>query len=66
MDFHGRAAAHKPKTMRNAMRQLEWCEAHWTLEQRKCVLRSDESLPDSLMEESGIGGGQENITWLNA
>ncbi|KAM9473079.1 transcription activator BRG1-like [Salvelinus alpinus] len=46
MGFHGRAAAHKPKiTMRNAKRRLEWCKArrHWTLEQWKRVLWSDES-----------------------
>ena len=46
MGFHGRAAAHKPKiTMHNAKRQLEWCKArrHWTLEQCKLVLWSDES-----------------------
>jgi hypothetical protein len=46
MGFHGRAAAHKPKIMRNSKRYLEWCNAHrhWTLEQWKCVLWSDESL----------------------
>jgi hypothetical protein len=46
MGFHGRASAHKPKiTMRNAKRWLEWCKArhHWTLEQWKCVLWSEES-----------------------
>jgi hypothetical protein len=46
MGFHGRAATHKPKiTMRNAKRWLEWCKArrHWTLEQWKRVLCSDES-----------------------
>ena len=46
MGFHGRAAAHKPKiTIRNAKRRLEWCKArhHWTLEQWKRVLWSDES-----------------------
>ena len=46
MGFHGRAAAHKPKiTIRNAMRRLEWCKdcRHWTLEQWKIVLWSDES-----------------------
>ena len=46
MGFHGRAAADKPKiTMHNAKRRLEWCKAHrhWTLEQWKCVLWSDES-----------------------
>jgi hypothetical protein len=44
--FHGRAATHKPKiTMRNAEHWLEWCKAHhhWTLEQWKRVLWSDES-----------------------
>jgi hypothetical protein len=38
--------AEQPKiTMRNAKRQLEWCKAqrHWTLEQWKRVLWSDES-----------------------
>ena len=37
---------HKPKIpMRNAKRRLEWCKAryHWTLEQRKHILWSDES-----------------------
>jgi hypothetical protein len=46
MGFHGRAAAHKPKTtMCNAKRKLEWCKArrHWTQEQWKRVLSSDES-----------------------
>uniref|UniRef100_A0A673XUI6 Transposase Tc1-like domain-containing protein n=1 Tax=Salmo trutta TaxID=8032 RepID=A0A673XUI6_SALTR len=46
MGFHGRAATHKPKiTMRNAKRRLEWCKAcrHWTLEQWKRVLWSNES-----------------------
>jgi hypothetical protein len=45
-NFHGQAAAHKPTiTMRNAKRLLEWCKAcrHWTLEQWKRVLWSDES-----------------------
>ena len=45
MGFHGRAAVHKPKmTMCNAKCQLEWCKArhHWTLEQWKRVLWSDE------------------------
>ena len=46
MGFHGRAAANKPKiTMRNAKRRLDWCKArrHWTLEQWKRILWSDES-----------------------
>ena len=46
MGFHGRAAAHKPKiTMRNSGCRLEWYKArhHWTLEQWKRVLWSDES-----------------------
>ena len=46
MDFHGRAAAHKPKiTMHKAKRRLKWCKAHhhWTLELWKHVLWSDES-----------------------
>ena len=46
MGFHGRAVAHEPKfTMRNAKRRLEWCKTrrHWTLEQCKRILWSDES-----------------------
>ena len=46
MGFRGRAATHKPKiTMRNAKHRLEWCKAHhhWTLEQWKHVIWSDES-----------------------
>ena len=46
MGFHGRVAAHKPKiTTPNAKRWLERCKArlHWTLEQWKRVLWSDES-----------------------
>ena len=46
MGFHGRAAAHKPNiTMLNAKRQRESCKArrHWTLEEWKRVLWSDES-----------------------
>ena len=46
MGFHGRAAAHKPKiTMHNPKHWLDWCKAHlhWTLEQLKRVLWSDES-----------------------
>jgi hypothetical protein len=46
MGFHGRAAAQKPKIiMHNDKSWLEWCKArrHWTLEQWKCVLWSDES-----------------------
>ena len=41
MGFHGQAALHKLKFMR----WLEWCKAcrHWTLEQWKRVLWSDES-----------------------
>jgi hypothetical protein len=46
MGFHGGAAAHKPNiTMRNAKRRLGWCKAHrhWTPEQWKSILWSDES-----------------------
>ena len=46
MGFHGRAVTHKPKiTMRNTKHRLEWCKArrHWTLEQWKHVVWSDES-----------------------
>ena len=45
MGFHGRTASHEPKlTMRYNKRRLEWCKAHhhWTLEQWKRVLWSDE------------------------
>ena len=46
MGFHGQAAAHKPKiTVCNAKHRLAWCQAHrhWTLEQWKRILWSDES-----------------------
>ncbi|CAI9593047.1 unnamed protein product [Staurois parvus] len=46
MGFHGRAAASKPYiTKCNAKRQMQWCKScrHWTLEQWRNVLRSDES-----------------------
>ena len=46
MGFHGRAATYKPKiTIRDDKLWLEWCKAdrHWTLEQWKRVLWSDES-----------------------
>ena len=46
MGFHGRTAAHKtPITTRNAKCHLEWCKAnrHWTLEQWKRFICSDES-----------------------
>ena len=59
MDFHGRAAAHKPKiTMRNAKRWLEWCKAlrHWTLEQWKHVGVMNHASPSgSPADESGFG-----------
>ncbi|CAI9558744.1 unnamed protein product [Staurois parvus] len=44
--FHGRAAASKPYiTKCNATCRMLWCKArrHWTLEQWRCVLWSDES-----------------------
>ena len=46
MGFHGQSAAHKPTiTTHNAKRRLEWWKVclHWTLEQWKHVLCSDES-----------------------
>ncbi|TMZ26485.1 hypothetical protein EMF65_33690 [Klebsiella pneumoniae] len=46
MGFHGRAAASKPYiTKCNAKRRMQWCKArrHWTLEQWRRVLWSDES-----------------------
>jgi hypothetical protein len=45
MVFHGQAATHKPKiTICNAKHWLEWCKdrRHWTLEQWKHFLWSDE------------------------
>jgi hypothetical protein len=66
MGFHGRAVAHKPKiTMHNAKCRLEWCKArrHWTLEQWKRILWSDESL---LLDESEFSRCQENATCPNA
>jgi hypothetical protein len=71
MGFRGRAAAHKPKiTMCNAKRRLEWCKArrHWTLEQWKCVLWSDESR-FTIWQSDGqiwVYGCQENTTCPNA
>ena len=58
MGFHGRTAAHKPKiTMRNAKHRLEWCQAHrhWTLEQWKCFLWSDESRFDIWQAGMNLG-----------
>jgi len=46
MGFHGRAVASKPYiTKCNAKRRMQWCKTrrHWTLEQWRCVLWSDES-----------------------
>ncbi|CAI9553627.1 unnamed protein product, partial [Staurois parvus] len=46
MGFHGRAAASKPYiTKCNAKLRMQWCKArrHWTLEQWRRVLWSDES-----------------------
>ncbi|CAI9547927.1 unnamed protein product [Staurois parvus] len=46
MGFHGRAAASKPYiTKCNAKHWMQWCKAghHWTLEQWRHVLWSDES-----------------------
>ena len=46
MSFHGRASASKQYISRyNAKRWMQWCKAHchWTLEQWRCVLWSDES-----------------------
>ena len=46
MGFHGRAAASMPYISKcNAKRWMQWCKSrhHWTLEQRRCVLWSDES-----------------------
>ena len=46
MGFHGRAAASKPYISKcNAKRWMQWCKAchHWTLEQWRHVIWSDES-----------------------
>ena len=46
MGFYGQAAASKPYISKcNAKRQMQWCKArrHWTLEQWRRVLWSDES-----------------------
>ncbi|CAI9537683.1 unnamed protein product [Staurois parvus] len=46
MGFHGLAAASKPYiTKLNAKRRMPWCKAchHWTLEQWRHVLWSDQS-----------------------
>ena len=71
MGFHGRAAAHKPKmTMCNARCWLEWCKAHchWTLEQWKRVIWSDES-HFTIWQSDGliwVCRCQENATCPNA
>jgi hypothetical protein len=52
MGFHGRAAAHNSKiTMRNAKCWLDWYKAcrHWTLEQLKRVLWSDDSMTSLIL-----------------
>ncbi|CAI9617369.1 unnamed protein product, partial [Staurois parvus] len=72
MGFHGRAAASKPSVTKcNAKRQMPWCKAHhhWTLEQRRHVLWSDQScfsVWQCVMDVSGFGGCQENGTCLTA
>ena len=46
MGFHGRAAASKPNISKcNAKRWMQWCKArcHWTLEQQRRLLWSDQS-----------------------
>jgi transposase len=46
MGFHGQAAVHKPNISPvNAKRRLKWCKerCHWTLDNWKCVIWSDES-----------------------
>ena len=46
LGFHGRAAVHKPLITRtNATRRLQWCRErrHWTVDQWKTVVWSDES-----------------------
>uniref|UniRef100_A0A8C5PBY5 Transposase Tc1-like domain-containing protein n=1 Tax=Leptobrachium leishanense TaxID=445787 RepID=A0A8C5PBY5_9ANUR len=46
MGFHGRSAAFKPYIPKcNANRRMQWCKArrHWTLEQWRRVLWSDET-----------------------
>ncbi|CAI9567774.1 unnamed protein product, partial [Staurois parvus] len=46
MGFHGRSSASKPYiTKCNAKHRMMWCKArrHWTLEQWRCVLWSDQS-----------------------
>ena len=46
MGFHGRAAASKPDISEcNAKCRMQWCQAHchWTLEQQRRLLWSDES-----------------------
>jgi len=72
MGFHGRAAASKPYiTKCSAKRRMQWCKArrHWTLEQWRRVLWSDESrfsLSGNPMDKSGFGGCQKNGTCLTA
>ena len=58
MGFNGRGVAHKPKiTMLNPKRRLEWCKGHrhWTLEQWKLVLWSDESRFTMAVRRTNLG-----------
>ena len=58
MVFHSQGAAHKYKiTMQNSKRRLEWCKArrHWTLEQGKRILWSDESHFNLAVHRTNLG-----------
>ena len=69
MDFYGREDTHKPKITLTNAKQLEWCKVHWTLEQWKHILWSDESrftIWQSDKTNLGYGGCQENATCPNA
>ena len=67
MGFHGRAAASPMKCIAKHRIQCYKARCHWTLEQWRRVLWSDEShsLSGYFKEESGFGC-QENRTCLNA
>ncbi|CAI9595654.1 unnamed protein product [Staurois parvus] len=69
MGFHGQAAASKPYiTKCNAKRWMQWCKAchHWTLEQWRHVLWSNESRFSVWQSNGFVWVGQENGICLTA
>ena len=70
LGFYGQKAAHKLNITKITASHLKWCREwhHWTPEQWRQVLWSDESLFTiwhNLMKGSGHGGSQVNATILS-